>query len=221
MSGQTVTSTEVEAARLLLELAIDGGDEVEDAVVAIASAKPASETTDRGPQVEVDTARPLIRFNTVLDARWTIEPPLPILPLGRRLTTRVIPTDQIAAALQWPSVLVSARSYSSSREIGNALRSDTAVLLDLSHIDPPGAGRLVDFAAGVVYALGGAVSRISSDSLLLLPRPVAEVADAFNSVDEMDKDPGFGSSHPNSSTPPDPSSPPSTTGPSRRARSKG
>ncbi len=185
MSVQLVSPTEVAAARLLLELAKDGDAEVDDAVMAIASAAPAFETTGQpaaGSTGPSSAAMGLPQGSpgvfAMLQAKRRGLPGPVIEPLHhrlKRLNAKIRSGGQEAeTASNWPSVEVKAHSFDSSREIGDALRSDVAVLLDVSEVDAPEAGRLVDFAAGVAYALHGSVDRLSSARLLLLPLGLAE-----------------------------------------------
>lgn len=64
---------------------------------------------------------------------------------------------------------VTPRTYNDARTIGEHYRSGVPVIMNLSEIDDSDAKRLVDFAAGLVFAVRGTINRITTKVFLLSP----------------------------------------------------
>ena len=64
------------------------------------------------------------------------------------------------------------RSYNDARKIGEAFREGTPVIMNLSDMDEADAKRLVDFSAGLIFGLHGAIERVTSKVFLLSPEHV-------------------------------------------------
>ncbi len=71
---------------------------------------------------------------------------------------------------------VTPRTYNDARTIGEHYRSGVPVIMNLSEIDDADAKRLVDFAAGLVFAAHGSINRVTAKVFLLSPANV-EVTD--------------------------------------------
>ncbi|CAM3654411.1 cell division protein SepF [Occultella aeris] len=67
------------------------------------------------------------------------------------------------------------RTYNDAKVIGEAFRSGTPVIMNLTDMTDAEAKRLVDFSAGLVFGLRGAIERVTSRVFLLSPATV-EVA---------------------------------------------
>ena len=65
------------------------------------------------------------------------------------------------------------RSYNDARVIGEAFRSGTPVIMNLSEMTDADAKRLVDFSAGLIFGLHGAIERVTSKVFLLSPENIA------------------------------------------------
>ncbi len=63
-------------------------------------------------------------------------------------------------------------SYGDARLIGEAFRSGTPVIMNLEELPDTEARRIVDFAAGLVFGLHGAIERVTPRVFLLSPRDV-------------------------------------------------
>lgn len=61
------------------------------------------------------------------------------------------------------------RSYNDARTIGEAFRSGTPVIMNLTDMDDADAKRLVDFSAGLIFGLHGAIERVTAKVFLLSP----------------------------------------------------
>lgn len=64
------------------------------------------------------------------------------------------------------------RTYNEAKNIGENFRDGTPVIMNLSDMDDADAKRLVDFAAGLVFGLHGAIERVTSKVFLLSPAHV-------------------------------------------------
>jgi cell division inhibitor SepF len=71
---------------------------------------------------------------------------------------------------------VTPRTYNDARTVGEHYRSGVPVIMNLSEIDDDDAKRLVDFAAGLVFAVHGTINRVTAKVFLLSPANV-EVTD--------------------------------------------
>ncbi len=67
------------------------------------------------------------------------------------------------------------RTYNDARVVGENFRDGIPVIMNLSEMDDSDAKRLVDFAAGLVFAVRGTIERVTSKVFLLSP-PHVDVA---------------------------------------------
>jgi cell division inhibitor SepF len=64
------------------------------------------------------------------------------------------------------------RNYNEARIIGERYREGTPVIMNLTEMDDPDAKRLVDFAAGLAFALRGSIDKVTTKVFLLSPTNV-------------------------------------------------
>jgi cell division inhibitor SepF len=64
------------------------------------------------------------------------------------------------------------RTYNEAKVIGENFRDGIPVIMNLSDMDDSDAKRLVDFAAGLVFGLHGAIERVTAKVFLLSPSTV-------------------------------------------------
>ena len=64
------------------------------------------------------------------------------------------------------------RTYNEAKKIGESFREGTPVIMNLTDLDDADAKRLVDFAAGLVFGLQGAIERVTNKVFLLSPADV-------------------------------------------------
>ena len=69
------------------------------------------------------------------------------------------------------------RSYNEARAIGERYRDGVPVIMNLTELDDAAAKRLVDFAAGLAFALRGSIDKVTSRVFLLTPADVEVSAD--------------------------------------------
>jgi cell division inhibitor SepF len=95
------------------------------------------------------------------EAPVTREQHAPVTPISRGVTgdLRRITT-------------VHPRSYNDAKVIGEAFRANTPVIMNLTDMSDSDAKRLVDFSAGLVFGLRGAIERVTNKVFLLSPATV-------------------------------------------------
>lgn len=113
-----------------------------------------------------------------------VEPPM---SGGRRRTTSadsalaeagvvVRPPDtplvRTVSATDLESEVIVATSYSDAQLLADHIRSTIPVILDLRKVEPAMVRRLVDFASGLTYALGGSMTKIGQGVILVTPQNV-------------------------------------------------
>jgi len=88
----------------------------------------------------------------------------PAVVPASRPTPAVIDTGRITTMVP--------RTYNDARGIGLEYREGTPVIMNLTEMDDADCKRLVDFAAGLVFAQRGAIQRITNKVFLLSPANV-------------------------------------------------
>ena len=69
------------------------------------------------------------------------------------------------------------RSYNDAKIIGESFREDIPVIMNVTEMGEAEAKRLVDFAAGLVFGLGGSIERVTNKVFLLSPKNVEVLAE--------------------------------------------
>ena len=70
------------------------------------------------------------------------------------------------------SEVIVATSYSDAQLLADHIRSTIPVVLDLRKVEPAMVRRLVDFASGLTYALGGSMRKIAQGVILVTPQNI-------------------------------------------------
>lgn len=106
-----------------------------------------------------------------------VEPPAPEPPRASApLVAAEQPVDSTARQLPLSRITtVHPRSYDEARTIGERYREGIPVIMNLTELDDAAAKRLVDFAAGLVFALRGSFDKVTSRVFLISP-PGVEVS---------------------------------------------
>ena len=76
------------------------------------------------------------------------------------------------------------KDYSEARTIGERFRDGTPVIMDLVTMDNADAKRLVDFAAGLAFALRGSFDKVATKVFLLSPADVDVTAEQRRRIAE-------------------------------------
>jgi cell division inhibitor SepF len=89
------------------------------------------------------------------------------------------PATEVAAVPDTPAVpeitTLQPTSYNEARVIGERYRDGIPVIMNLTEMDDAAAKRLVDFAAGLAFALRGSIEKVTNRVFLLSP-PNVEVS---------------------------------------------
>jgi cell division inhibitor SepF len=76
------------------------------------------------------------------------------------------------------------KDYNEARTIGERFRDGQPVIMDLVSMDNADAKRLVDFAAGLAFALRGSFDKVATKVFLLAPSDVDVSADERRRIAE-------------------------------------
>ena len=98
-------------------------------------------------------------------------------------TSRVASTPAAAGELRRITT-IHPRSYNDARKIGEAFREGTPVIMNLTDMDDADAKRLVDFSAGLIFGLHGAIERVTSKVFLLSPAHVEVAGEAATPAEQ-------------------------------------
>jgi len=77
-------------------------------------------------------------------------------------------------------------TYNEARTVGEHFREGTPVIMNLTEMDDSDAKRLVDFAAGLVFATRGTIERVTNKVFLLSPPNVSVTAEDKRRIVEGD-----------------------------------
>ena len=106
-----------------------------------------------------------------LEPEETRERPAEVTPLTtRRSVAQVVRTQEASGISRITTI--HPRTYNEAKTIGENFRDGTPVIMNLTDMDDADAKRLVDFAAGLVFGLHGAIERVTAKVFLLSPSTV-------------------------------------------------
>lgn len=94
-----------------------------------------------------------------------------VTPLPRRTPVREVVKDMEVGGVHRITT-IHPRTYNEAKKIGENFREGTPVIMNLTALDDADAKRLVDFAAGLVFGLQGAIERVTNKVFLLSPADV-------------------------------------------------
>lgn len=81
---------------------------------------------------------------------------------------RTMPSNSTAARVH----VVEPRGFNDAQEVGDRLKANQPVILNLQGLERDLQRRLIDFSSGLAYALGGSMSRVADQVFLLTPSNV-------------------------------------------------
>ena len=99
----------------------------------------------------------------------------PVSDLSERRRPAPVPTGVVAELSRITTLHPS--TYNEARAVGEQYRDGTPVIMNLSEMDDNDAKRLVDFAAGLVFATRGTIERVTNKVFLLSPPNVTVAAE--------------------------------------------
>ena len=147
--------------------------------VAVERPREAVSRLDREPVRGTGPGPSAVRGALAMDTDALREPALrEPTRLPERPATPAVPEQRLggAAALARITTL-QPRSYNEARTIGERYRDGVPVIMNLTELDDAAAKRLVDFAAGLAFALRGSIDKVTSRVFLLTPADVEVSAD--------------------------------------------
>lgn len=83
---------------------------------------------------------------------------------------------------------VAPQSFGDAKVIADEFKRSTPVVMRLTDVDRQLARRLIDFASGVCYSLGGSMEKLASNVFLLLPKGTEVSADERRRLEERGYD---------------------------------
>jgi cell division inhibitor SepF len=109
--------------------------------------------------------------------RERVEParPAPVANIAERRRPAAAPAGTVAELSRITTL--HPRTYNEARTIGENFREGVPVIMNLSEMDDADAKRLVDFSAGLVFAVRGTIERVTNKVFLLSPPNVSVAAE--------------------------------------------
>ena len=96
--------------------------------------------------------------------------PAPVSDLSERRRPASGPTAVSGVVAEMSRITtLHPRTYNEARTVGENFREGVPVIMNLSEMDDNDAKRLVDFAAGLVFATRGSIERVTNKVFLLSP----------------------------------------------------
>ena len=98
---------------------------------------------------------------------------------GRGAVVRPLPIPVTAK----PHVVVP-RSFNEAQEVADLIKGSAPVIMNLQEADKDLSRRLIDFASGLCYGLGGAMEKVANSVYLLTPSDVEVSAEDKRRLEE-------------------------------------
>jgi cell division inhibitor SepF len=108
--------------------------------------------------------------------RETRTRPAPVSNISERRRPTPAPAPEVVAELS-RIITLHPRTYNEARTVGENYRDGVPVIMNLTEMDDSDAKRLVDFAAGLIFATRGTIERITAKVFLLSPPNVTVAAE--------------------------------------------
>jgi len=111
------------------------------------------------------------------DSSSSVIPPEPPQPPPRIKTLAADEEPSKDAVMREPRRadrlhVVAPENYNDAKEIGDQLRNDVPVIINLVEVDKDLRRRLVDFASGLAYGVRGKMERVADNVFLITPSNV-------------------------------------------------
>lgn len=111
------------------------------------------------------------------------EPVEPPMPRNDSRLVRPVPRDESSSLVtprpavvrhpaSSPVHVVEPNGFNDAQELGDHLKADQAVVLNLRGLDRELQRRLIDFSSGLAYAVGGTMRKVDDQVFLLTPTSV-------------------------------------------------
>ncbi|MBK5287778.1 MAG: cell division protein SepF [Acidimicrobiia bacterium] len=136
-------------------------EEFIEAAPAAAIERPAKIRREPAPRRDVPTPPPAVRVTPRVRA-------LPVEEGEPTVTPMIRPLPSSAARVH----VVEPQGFNDAQEVGDRLKSDQPVIINLQGLGRDLQRRLIDFSSGLTYAIGGSMARVSDQVFLLTPSNV-------------------------------------------------
>jgi cell division inhibitor SepF len=104
--------------------------------------------------------------------------PAPVANISERRRPHPAPAAPVGTVAELSRITtLHPRTYNEARTIGENFREGVPVIMNLSEMDDADAKRLVDFSAGLVFAVRGSIERVTNKVFLLSPPNVSVAAE--------------------------------------------
>lgn len=104
--------------------------------------------------------------------------PAPVANISERRRPHPAPSAPVGTVAELSRITtLHPRTYNEARTIGENFREGVPVIMNLSEMDDADAKRLVDFSAGLVFAVRGSIERVTNKVFLLSPPNVSVAAE--------------------------------------------
>lgn len=107
----------------------------------------------------------------------------PVADLAERRRPTPVPNAEEASDVT-RIITLHPSTYNEARTVGEHFRAGTPVIMNLTEMDDSDAKRLVDFAAGLVFATRGTIERVTAKVFLLSPPNVQVTAEEKERIAE-------------------------------------
>lgn len=135
------------------------------------------EVTERAPARETREPRQARPVRAV--------PSSPVADLDeRRRPVAVAPQPEVAELSRITTLHPT--TYNDARAVGEQYRDGIPVIMNLTEMDDTDAKRLVDFAAGLIFATRGSIERVTNKVFLLSPPNVTVAAEDKQRIADRD-----------------------------------
>lgn len=104
--------------------------------------------------------------------------PAPVANISERRRPQPVPEPQVGVVAELSRITtLHPRTYNEARTVGENYRDGVPVIMNLSEMEDADAKRLVDFAAGLIFATRGSIERVTAKVFLLSPANVTVAAE--------------------------------------------
>ena len=151
-------------------LGLSGDDAYDDYDMSMEYERPARAPRSMPPiepeySSEISRPAPRPRIDDTGASRRPDDSGLQVRPIG---TPRSTPTVRpVPAGAE--TVTVRPRTFNQAQEIGDCFKDGVPVIVNLEDVDPGMSRRIIDFASGLCYALGGTMEKVGTGVFLLKP----------------------------------------------------
>ena len=102
-------------------------------------------------------------------------------PGARPRTAVVRPLQPVASAKPY---VVAPTSFNNAQEVADKLKGNQPVIVNLQNVDRDLSRRIIDFASGLCYGIGGQMERVANQVFLLTPSNVEVSAEERRRLQE-------------------------------------